>query len=304
MRILITGASGKFGPILARALVAAGHQLTVLVHSKSPGIAGAAEVRGDMTRPEDLARACEGMEAVCHLATVKGDRSRFLEVNLRGLFNLLEHLRAAPERPQLVHLSGDNVLPIWDHPTPGPLAEDYPHLFVDDTYGLSKILEEVMALQYVRKFGLPVTVLRSSWVMEGGRIFTLCDPSKYGMKKYLPPELLGKIERREPFRIVPLDGRGRPLRRNVTDPRDLCRAFLTALGNPAARGELFNIAGPVFSHRDLAEHLSRADGLPVHDVPVPDAHSFEMDTGKAERVLGFRAEHTVFDTADRAAAGQ
>jgi nucleoside-diphosphate-sugar epimerase len=103
--------------------------------------------------------------------------------------------------------------------------------------------------------------------------------------------------------MVPLDAAGRAIRRNVTDPRDLVRAFLTALGNPEARGGLFNIAGPVFSHRDLANHVSRRDGLPVHDVPVPDAHSFEIDTSRAAEVLGFRPQFTAMDTADWAMAG-
>lgn len=302
MRILITGATGLFGPLLARELAAAGHEVTAMVHRKPLGLPGVAEVQGDISARGDVERACAGAEAICHLATVKGDRDRFLAVNLGGLFNLLEFARAQKQPPQLVHLSGDNVLPIWDHETAGALPEEHPHLFVDDTYGLSKVLEEVMALQYARKFGLPVTVLRSSWIMEGRRIFTLCDPAKYGMKKYLPAELLAKLERREPFRIVPLDRNGAPLRRNVIDPRDLARAFLAALGNPQARGELYNIAGPVFSFRDLAEGLSRRDGLPVHEVPVPDAFSFEIDTGKAERI-GFRPRYSALDTADWAAAG-
>ena len=304
MRILITGATGKFGPLLAAALRDAGHQVAALVHSQPLALPGVEQVRGDVTRPEDVKRACAGAGAVCHLATVKGDRQKFLAVNLGGLFNLLEYVRSQAAPPQLIHLSGDNVLPIWDHPTAGALDEAYPYLFVDDTYGLSKILEEVMALQYARKFKLPVTVLRSSWVMEARRIFTLCDPAKYGMKKYLPPELLAKLERKEPFRIVPLDAQGRPLRRNVIDPRDLTRAFLAVLGKPETYGELYNVAGAVFSHADLAAHLSKKDGLPIHEVRVPDAHSFEIDTSKAAQKLGFRPAYTVFDTADWAAGGE
>ncbi len=302
MRILITGATGKFGPLLAGALRDAGHEVTALVHSEPLAVPGVARVEGDITQADDVERACAGTEAVCHLATVKGHREKFLDVNLGGLFNLLEHLRSLASPPQLIHLSGDNVLPIYDHETDGPLDETHPYLFVDGTYGLSKILEEVMALQYIRKFDLPVTVLRSSWIMEGKRIATLCDPAKYGMKKYLPAELLARLERGEAFRIFPADANGRPLRRNVIDPRDLAGAFLTVLGKAAACGGLYNVAGPVFSYKDLAEYLSGKDGLPLHEVRVPDAFSFEIDTGKAEGI-GFRAGRTVFDTADWALSG-
>jgi nucleoside-diphosphate-sugar epimerase len=302
MKILITGASGKFGPLLARGLLDAGHEVSALVHSTPVETPGVVEVRGDITSIDDVARACEGVEAICHLATAKGNREKFLPVNLGGLFNVLEYLRALESPPQLVHLSGDNVHPIYDHPTSGPIGEEYPYLFVDDTYGLSKILEEVMAEQYVRKFDLPITVLRSSWIMEGRRIVTLCDPAKYGMKKYLPPELRAKLERGEKFRIVPLAADGQPLRRNVIDPRDLVRAFLAVLGRTETFGQVYNIAGEVFSHRELAKHLSAADGLAVHEVPVPDAHSFEIDISKAAS-MGFKPAHSACDTADWALTG-
>ena len=40
MRILITGATGKFGPLLAAALRDAGHQVAALVHAQPLALTG------------------------------------------------------------------------------------------------------------------------------------------------------------------------------------------------------------------------------------------------------------------------
>jgi nucleoside-diphosphate-sugar epimerase len=274
----------------------------VLTHASLLPFEGADQVRGDITRPEDIASACRDMDAVCHLATVKGDKKMFLPINLGGLHNILEYARESAVKPHIILLSGDNVLPIYDYPSQAPMNESHPYLFVDDNYGLSKILEEVMALLYFQKYGLKLTILRSSWIMEDKRILTLCDPSKYGMKKYLAPDLLLKLDQGARFRIVPAGRDGRPLRRSVVDPRDLARAFTCALTHPKAQGELFNIAGPCFSYRDLAEHLSKKDGLPVHNIDVQDAFSFEIAISKA-KTIGFTPQYSAMDTADWALGG-
>lgn len=301
MKVLITGATGKFGPYLLQALLGAGHSVRALVRSTLPGLSGVEHFHGDITRADDVRRACEGAEAVCHLATVKGDREKFLPVNLGGLLNLLEGLRQQAPCTPLIHLSGDNVLPIYDYETKGPLNEKSHCLFVDDIYGLSKMLEETLALQYARKYGLNVTLLRGSWIMEGKRIITLCDPAKYGMKRYLDPVLSAKLAAGEAFRIYPVDKYGKSLKRRIADPRDLCAAFLHFLNRPAP-GEIVHIASPAMDYRELAEYLSSKDNLPIHAVAVPGAYSFEISTAKARR-LGFDAKFTARDTADWALAG-
>lgn len=272
-----------------------------MTHRRALDVPGIEAMPGDTASQEAVSRSLEGVEAVCHLATVKGDKSRFLEVNLRGLFNYLECLRELKNPPRFILLSGDNTMGIYDHRTPRAIREDDPYLFVDDTYGLSKILEEVMALQYIRKFGLPIVILRASWIMEGRRVLTLCDPGRYGFKSYLNEDQRARLDRGESFRIVPHDGNGLPLRRSVVDPRDLNRAFLCALQSPQATGQLFNIASPAFSYRELAEYVSEKDGLPVERIDTPDAYSFEMDTGKAE-LIGYRPAHDIKATVDWALA--
>jgi nucleoside-diphosphate-sugar epimerase len=301
MNVLVTGATGLFGPILVESLLAGGHQVRCLVHRR-PAPAGAQAMPGDISRAADVQTACEGMDCICHLATVKGNRDSFLEVNLRGLYHLLEYVRLRRGPLHLIVLSGDNVLPIFDHENPAPMDEKTPYLYGDDEYGLSKVLEETMALQYVRKYGLPVTVLRSSWIMEGMRSARLCHPKKGGWKKYLAQDLLKKFENNEPFRIVPHDKYGKPLKRHVVDPRDLAGAFLRVLMNKKAFGGLYNISGPTpFDYKELADYLNKKAPLPAYPISTPDAFSFEINTEKAEKI-GFQSEYSIFDTVDWAVA--
>jgi uncharacterized protein YbjT (DUF2867 family) len=74
MKILVTGATGNVGRPLVEQLVQAGHQVRAL--TRNPGKAnlpaGAEVVAGDLTKPETLASAMEGVESL-HLINFGGD---------------------------------------------------------------------------------------------------------------------------------------------------------------------------------------------------------------------------------------
>jgi nucleoside-diphosphate-sugar epimerase len=299
MRILVTGASGKFGPTLLQFLKDAGHSLRVMVHESEPDGPWDEAVKGDITDAGAVQGACLDMDAVCHLATVKG-KPGFMHVNVGGLHNLLDACRRMTRRPKIVHLSGDNVLPIYDYPMERPADECTEYLFVDDQYGLTKVLEEVTVQQFRKKYNLPVFTLRSSFIMEGRRSVNMWHPSKGGFKAYLSKAERQSLERGERFLVVPHDKQGRPLKRHVVDPRDLAGAFVHFLTREDCYGEIINIAGPgPFDYAELALFLKQELDLPVHDITVPDAHSFEIDIGKAKR-FGFEPRYSMQETLERA----
>jgi uncharacterized protein YbjT (DUF2867 family) len=74
MRLLIAGATGNVGRHLVEQLLAAGHEVRALTRNaaraKLPE--GAVVVEGDLTRPESLAGAMEGVEGL-HLINFSGD---------------------------------------------------------------------------------------------------------------------------------------------------------------------------------------------------------------------------------------
>lgn len=106
MQILITGGAGFVGRHLARSLLAAGHQVTVLdtlseqVHGPDaaipPELTGATFVRGDVRDTARLREALSGVDAVAHLAAETGvgqsmyQVEHYVDVNDRGTACLLQ----------------------------------------------------------------------------------------------------------------------------------------------------------------------------------------------------------------------
>ena len=117
-RVLVTGASGVLGSGVARALDAAGAQVTVLQRSTS-GIPGVREVRGSVTNPQDVATALEGVDSVIHIAakvSVSGPLKDYEHVNVEGTRTLLHAARRSGvtrwihiSSPSVAH-SGDSII--------------------------------------------------------------------------------------------------------------------------------------------------------------------------------------------------
>lgn len=119
-RCLVTGGTGLIGLVLVRLLVEAGHEVRVLVRNTSDisGLTplGVETVVGDVTLPETLAPAVQGIDTVFHLAVqrhkVKGNVSQHRAgdpaVTVEGAMNVA---RAAAEAGvgRLVHASSSGV---------------------------------------------------------------------------------------------------------------------------------------------------------------------------------------------------
>lgn len=120
--ITITGGSGYVGSHLVRRLAEAGQPVRALVRSRARAEAegrlkglSVEWVEGDVTRPETLAPALEGVTAVMHtvaIAIEKGGRT-YEEINYKGTVNLVEACKATGVRRfiNLSQLGADAKLP-------------------------------------------------------------------------------------------------------------------------------------------------------------------------------------------------
>src|SRR5262249_12735409 len=76
VRVLVTGATGFTGGHLARALVAAGHEVSALIRDRAgePAVelarAGITPVSGDLRDPSSLTAATTGVQVVYHVAAI------------------------------------------------------------------------------------------------------------------------------------------------------------------------------------------------------------------------------------------
>src|SRR3954447_24078549 len=103
MHVLVTGATGRIGAHLVRALLGTGQSVRAFALPGDPRAATLANspveiVYGRLEDPAALAEAVRGVDAICHLAgalTSRGNSDEeFFALNLRGTFDLLVAARA------------------------------------------------------------------------------------------------------------------------------------------------------------------------------------------------------------------
>lgn len=169
MTCLVTGASGFLGSAVARALLAAGESVRVLVRAASnpANLAGLdLDVRtGDLRDRASLEAACRDCHALFHVAAdyrlwVR-DPAELYASNVDGTRALMQAALAAGI-PRIVYTSSVATL---GHRADGqPADEDTPVVERDmiGHYKRSKFLAERVVDEYVQRAGLPAVIVNPS----------------------------------------------------------------------------------------------------------------------------------------------
>lgn len=309
--VAIFGASGKLGRHILASLAGRGCQVRALVHRTPVEGEGICSISGSITDAAAVDETVRGADIVVHLATTKEDSDTFFDVSLKGTFHILEACRNHKVK-QVILLGGDAALGIWFYPQPIPLDENHPLTAYPGYYAFSKVMEETMAAQYALQYGVPVTVLRSSWVFEGDdllRHFSLLNnvnPAEPGHGfGEITEEVLALVRAGEERIPILTDAQGVPFRRHIVHVDDVIQSFERMLVNPSAIGQTFNIAAPsAFDYRVAAEYISEKTGVPVIALRCPDYHSFEINITRARTVLGYAPVNDFFRMADQAIASR
>jgi len=173
MRALVTGATGKVGHSIARALLERGDEVHVLV--RNPGRAssqlppGVQAIRGDVTEPASVEKAAAGCELVFNAMGLPeqwfADPDIFERVNARGTETVVRAAAAVGAR-RVVHTSTIDVF----HAEPGtPFDEsqvaDYPK---GTAYERSKQHAERLALAAAAETGVELVIVNPAAVYGPG----------------------------------------------------------------------------------------------------------------------------------------
>lgn len=300
--ILVTGAFGHLGHHVVREACGLGTVSALdLAAEGAPAPPGVARVwRASVLDTGCLARACEGIDAVIHLAAMAnifaGSPSEIVRVNTVGTWNVLEAAEAAGVR-RVVLCSSDSVTGLTVRPDcmkpPRYLPIDIDHpCHPTEAYGLSKKLAEEAGRCMADRGRLEVMALRPVYVLYPRVIDEVLrrarDPASY-----VPP----------PDPVSPKAGGG-PFWHYVT-PEDAARAFRQAVDAPMSQPfeQAFVTAGETLHPQPT---LERARALFGHLPEIREPRVYEdnphapiFDMAGAERLLGFAAP-----TGMRAALGQ
>lgn len=309
MRLLVTGAAGKVGQAFIPAFLAdprfADCEVVALCHNRFIEPADRVSiVSGSMSDEATVAKAMAGVTHVVHLAAVKESPDLAFDVALKGLYLLLEAFRRLADARQFILLSGDcvvgHIFQEYDEPiTEASVRKAYP-----GCYALTKVLEETMLEQYGIQYGVNWSTLRAPWIMEKDDFRFALDlgPEQFGGPPWAEVVEEAALRRVDDGRHVPVlrDARGDYLKRNFLHVDDLVAAILATIGNPRAKGQLFNISmnQPV-DYGMVGAILEAGKGLRPIEIDTP-FHSNWLDNSKARMVLGWEPEVGLEELADRA----
>lgn len=281
MRLLITGSNGFVGRYMTDYAVTCG--ATVFGVSRTPNtVSGDKWLVVDLNSAADTAAAVKASaaDAVIHLAAhTPANRPQLaLQEWLTGTpvatLNLLEAVRMHCPQATVLIVSSSAV---YGHVSPDrlPITEDYPMQPVT-MYGVSKAIQELLAIRYVSEHGL--RVIRA-------RPFNLVGPGEpRGMLTSTLAAQIAAIAAGTHPSVVRM--RHRATSRDFTDVRDAVAAYWALLehGEP---GGVYNVcSGTAIPVGDVVERLLRLAGINATVEETGEYHSGDIVTqaGSAARL--------------------
>ena len=309
--VLITGGLGFLGSSLARELVEAGANVT-LIDSLVPeyggnehNIAGLEDRLhvnvSDVRDEHSLRHLVQGQDVLFNLAGQTShldsmlDPYTDLEINCRAQLSILEACRHENPSVRLVFAS---TRQIYGRPQRLPVGEDHPIAPVD-VNGINKTAGEWYHLLYGDVYGLHVSVLRLTNTY--GPRMRVKDARQTFLGYWLRLAVEG-----EPVQVF---GDGTQ-RRDFNYVDDAVWAFLLAAVREEARGRVYNLGSDeVIDLRGLAELLTDVNGGGSFElVPFPpdrkaiDIGDFYADYSRIRDELGWEPRVTLRDGLERTLA--
>lgn len=189
-RILITGAEGKLGSALVRAL-STRHDIVQLSLNEPTDPAQrevGTWVQGSILDLSVVQSAIEGVDTVIHCAAIPFPMEpghAVVETNVLGTYNVLQAAGKSASVERFVYLSSARWHGVYDEPFADHLPAQLPieeaqSVFASDVYSMSKVQGEDWCRQYVRRYTKPVVAFRPVYIipqaeMPGFGAVALCD---------------------------------------------------------------------------------------------------------------------------------
>lgn len=292
MNLFVTGGAGFIGSNFIRYALSLGQAYRVVNFDKltyAGNLTNLEEVaehphyrliKGDICDPVAVSGAMRGSDVVVHFAAESHvDRSIYepskaIETNVTGTFVLLQVARELKIH-RFVHISTDEVY--GDLPAGVTSDESHP-IRPSSPYSASKASSDLLVLSFVRTYGFPAVITRSS--------------NNYGPfqfpEKFLPLLITNALDDRP----IPVYGDGRQ-QRDWLHVEDNCRGILAVLER-GRLGEVYNLGGGnILENLEMTRSLLQIIGKPesliqfVADRPGHDRR-YALDCSKITSEVGWK----------------
>jgi GDP-4-dehydro-6-deoxy-D-mannose reductase len=279
VRVLVTGSKGFVGRWLTGHLEDCGDEVIGL------------DAEVDITDAGSLAEAVSSAapEGICHLAALSsvgaswGSPTAVYRVNTLGTAHLLDAARACRVPPRVLLISSSEVYG-RARPADLPLSEEHPFAPVSP-YAASKAAAEMIGLQAWLGSGLEVVRARP---------FNHTGPGQ--RPDFVVPALAQQVAEAAAAGKAQLDTGNLDARRDISDVRDVVRAYRGLLVAGEA-GQVYNVCrGDAVSIREIAERLLSLAGVDIPIVVDParvrpaDIPELRGDRSRIEKSTGWRPE--------------
>ncbi len=261
-KVFVTGATGTVGSYLVEYLVNKGFEVMGCIRpssraSKLDNLAktyprsltyAVADIRG----PAQLSNYMIGCDIVVHAAANVEPYSRWQElheVNVQGTQNVLSAAISAGVK-QFVHTSSLSVI-TGDQDQYG-ICEKQPPIYSREAYANSKIEAEKVVMEKASGKEIEITVLRPGFI--------------YGpYERTWLPKLVQAVRRRRAMLVGDTQKET-----NVIFVENLCRAIESAMLNPKAYGQIYNLTdGQSITKRLLFDTICDELNLPRVNLIIP-----------------------------------
>ncbi|MGH9691647.1 MAG: dTDP-glucose 4,6-dehydratase [Candidatus Acidiferrales bacterium] len=292
MKLFVTGGAGFIGSNFIRHVLGLAKSHAVVNYDKLTYAGNLANldpvasnpnyqfVKGDICDATAVEASMRGCGAVIHFAAESHvDRSIYeptaaIETNVKGTFMLLQVARKLGVE-RFVHISTDEV---YGDIAAGAFADENSPLQPSSPYSSSKAGSDLLVRSYVRTYGFPALITRSS--------------NNYGPcqfpEKFLPLLITNALDNKP----LPIYGDGKQ-QRDWLHVEDNCRGILAVLERGRI-GEVYNIGGSdIEENLTMAHRLLRVMNKPesllsyVQDRPGHDRR-YALRCHKIEKELGWK----------------
>ena len=299
MKIFVTGGAGFIGSEFIRLVLSLDKGYTIVNYDKLTyagnlaNLKAVAEepsyrfVKGDICDTGAVESAMAGCDWVVHFAAESHvDRSIYepsaaIQTNVTGTFVMLQVARRLGIK-RFLHISTDEV---YGDMEAGAFADETSPIKPSSPYSASKAGSDLLVASYVRTYGFPGIITRSS--------------NNYGPfqfpEKFLPLLIANALEDKP----LPIYGDGKQ-QRDWLHVRDNCLGLVAVLERGRI-GEAYNIGGSdIVENLDMSRQILRLMSKPetlltyVTDRPGHDRR-YALDCTKMERELGWKPSISLED---------